>query len=74
MKRLTFAVTSNPQATYGLSAGGLGLLDGLGLVGLDGLAVQDLTEQDATDEGVALLALEPRLVCPGAIGERLVVD
>src|SRR5919106_2687969 len=29
--------------------------------------------QDATDEGVALLALEPRLVRPGAIGDRLVV-
>ena len=54
--------------------GGLGLLDGLSLVGLDGLAVQDLTEQDATDEGVALLALEPKLVRPGAIGERLVVE
>jgi hypothetical protein len=48
--------------------GGLGLLDGLGLVGLDGLVVQDdLTGQDATDEGVALLALEPKLVRPGAI-------
>ena len=54
--------------------GGLGLLDGLGPVGLDGLAVQDLTEQDATDEGVALLALEPKLVRPGAIGERRVVE
>ena len=26
------------------------------------------------DEGVALLALEPRLVRPGAIGDRLVVE
>src|SRR4051794_4773643 len=43
-------------------------------VGLDGLAVQDLTEQDATNEGVALLALEPRLVRPGVIGERGVVE
>jgi hypothetical protein len=54
--------------------GGLGLLAGFGLVGLDGLAVQDLTEQDATDEGFALLALETKLVRPGAIGERLVVE
>ena len=30
--------------------------------------------QDAPDKGVALLALEPRLVRPGAIGDRLVVD
>src|SRR5689334_17549087 len=49
-------------------------LGGLGLVGLDGLPAQDLTEQDATDEGVALLAFEPKLVRPGAIGERLVVE
>src|SRR3954453_15198981 len=37
-------------------------------------AVQDLTEQDATNEGIALLALEPRLVRPGVIGERRVVE
>jgi hypothetical protein len=30
--------------------------------------------QDAMDEGVALFALEPRLVRPGAIGDRLVVE
>ena len=38
------------------------------------LSEHDLTEQDATDEGVAPLALEPRLVRPGAIGERRVVE
>src|SRR5690348_7133814 len=36
--------------------------------------MQALTEQDATDEGLALLAFEPRLGRPGAIGERLVVE
>jgi hypothetical protein len=50
------------------------LVGGLGLAGRDGLGVEDLTEQDATDEGVALLALEPKLARPGAIGERLVVE
>src|SRR5690349_8911909 len=53
---------------------GFGLLDGLALVGLDGRAVQALTEQDATDERFALLTFEPKLVRPGAIGERLVVE
>src|SRR5215217_6387901 len=68
------AFASNPQATYGLSAGDLDLLGGLGLVAIDDMAVQELTEQDATDECVAFLALEPRLVRPGAIGDRLVVE
>src|SRR4051794_12720184 len=49
-------------------------LGGLGLFGPDARAVRNLTEQDATDEGSALFAREPRLVGPGAIGERLVVQ
>src|SRR4051794_29002002 len=31
-------------------------------------------EEDATDEGVALLAVAPRLVRPSAIGDRRVVE
>src|SRR5439155_1389148 len=45
------------------------------LVGADGPGgLASLVEQDPADEGVALLALEPKLVRPGAIGERLVVE
>src|SRR4051794_28565697 len=40
-----------------------------------GSALKRLGEsQEATDEGVALLALEARLVRPRAIGDRLVIE
>jgi hypothetical protein len=60
VKRLVLAFASNPQATW--RSFSRSHLRGLGLVGLDGFAVQDLPEQDATDEGVALLALEAKLL------------